>query len=541
MKKFYFFLQAVMAFCISLSVVSCEKDKTPDDPQGDSFNFKMTEITAISAKCNVTPLQEGKTYITGYIKAADYVSDEAIALHMASASGAEKAMVDHAQEFVFTSLEENTDYYVYAFYIEKSELGQDNPKYKGFSKFAFKTVEKPAPNTGFTIEISELTATTAASEVKPTRGNPKFWNYYVTEKQFIEYNLADPDFFLAFVKETLDYNASWMGITVQELVLKVREEKYSFQMWDGLAPDTKYYAFAAEIDDDAFVLNNNYAYKAFQTLKPEITDFNIDMKVTECTESTATVEYRPNNEEQVWFSHYMTKMEFDQFGSDKAVLDAAMEMFGHFFNMGIGLYAGSGKITFTKLSPETEYVFFAFGYDSNMSTYNSELFTATGTTEKAEEIDGDMGVTFDFNINVIDSETAEITTTPSDMTVTYITDVIKKDVYEQYGGTPDGLKAFWKNQLSEFKDMGMTEADVVLFLGIKGEDTFKYETLREKSDYVVYGFHVDEIGRLLSKPSAKEFSTPAEGEAPKAAAMQQFMPMDPMPFPSGRIVLRNIK
>lgn len=483
--------------------MSCKPiDQTPAETE---FAITPSDVTDVSATIQITPSVNDVTYYFNVINKHAYEGDNALIASDLEKLGnnIEKNLSKSKTSKSFSELLPETVYYAYAY-----ALSADGSTDGKVTKIEFCTDVKAKP---FVIKLTDIAPTSVTVTVTPHDNSIKYWHTVITSSMYENNDCSDPEGFKTFIKQTMDYNAAMAECTVQQLVEQITVSGSDTKVTDDLYPDTYYYALAVELDEDGYVVGDNYEIKEFSTLEAPMKDFTVEMTTSKVSATEADIEIRPSDSDQEWFAYYVSAIEYqEEFKTDEDLMMLFIDIFA---SKGMGVNRGAGVLKFNELSPETKYVAFCFAYDSDMKLYCSDLFTHEFTTEKAPEITDDQGVKFEFDItvdNTKDDKYSAITivTEPSDPRAIYMTDVIEKSVYDEYGGTPEGIRQMWKDNLdAAMEEMHITARDWVEMFSHKGTDRYTYETFKQGRDLVVYAIHVNEVGQILSAPCVKEFDT----------------------------------
>ncbi len=239
---------------------------------------------------------------------------------------------------------------------------------------------------------------------------------------------------------------------------------------------------AAPLDDFRFKLNSN-----------EFMDLSIDIF--------------PTDRQMDFFNVVLPSGRFPG-KDDNTILSEIHSFYKSIISMGM---TDHGNTTVTNaetgaLDPLTEYCLYAYGVKDGEPC--TKLYTFTFTT--ADQNDP-SGVTFTSTVSDITTRGAYVEVEPSDPTVLYVWDVVKKDVYDKYGKVEGDFLADWlKNQIDP--SFWPTIKDVVKGCGMRGYQDYEYTSLASATDYLVFAVCVDAEGNAVSKAFVSEVFTTQEAK-----------------------------
>lgn len=146
----------------------------------------------------------------------------------------------------------------------------------------------------------------------------------------------------------------------------------------SLKPEKEYAFFAIAIDEETCFAASKPTYQVIETEKVEASDMQFDIEISNISARAATISYIPSTAQDPFAANCLPKEQFDSFGeTDEEKLSVMTAMYA--FNT----VMGGQTYEFTNLTPETEYVAFAFGYNGGLLT--TPIFTETFTTPSAEQ------------------------------------------------------------------------------------------------------------------------------------------------------------
>lgn len=215
--------------------------------------------------------------------------------------------------------------------------------------------------TTFTIDIYNITTTSATAKVTPSNNNTLYYYGFIIKEGYKSY--STPAEFAASQIEMIQNWANQNGYSLSDLLKQGVDSRES----KNLKGDTEYFVYAFGITADG-KQSTEVALKAFTTLpyadEPSNNTFSID--VSKITDHGARVEIIPSNNDPYYF-HVVEKAEYEKFEND--------EEFAH--SVVAELRTLTDKIDYTRasgnkhyvfnalLKPNTDYYAFAFGMSGN--------------------------------------------------------------------------------------------------------------------------------------------------------------------------------
>lgn len=150
------------------------------------------------------------------------------------------------------------------------------------------------------------------------------------------------------------------------------------------------------------------------------------------------------------------------------------------------------------LSPSTEYSLYVYGVEN--SRPSTALYTFNFTTSEQND---PTEVSFTSNVGNITKSGASVSVSPSDNTVLYVWDVVRKSVFDTYGKVEGDFLSKWlTNQIDG--SFWKTVEDVVAGCGVRGAQNYDYTSLASGTEYVVFAVCVDRQGNAVSKAYVSE-------------------------------------
>ncbi|MCQ2134251.1 MAG: hypothetical protein MJY88_04715 [Bacteroidales bacterium] len=193
---------------------------------------------------------------------------------------------------------------------------------------------------------------------------------------------------------------------------------------------------------------------------------------------------------------------------DETILGEIHDFYRSIISMGM---TDQGNTTVTNaetgsLDPLTEYCLYAYGVREKEPC--TKLYTFTFTTSDQND---PSGVTFTSAVSDITTRGAYVEVEPSDPTVLYVWDIVKKDVFDKYGKVEGDFLTDWlKNQIDP--SFWPTIKDVVKGCGMRGSQDYEYTSLASATDYLVFAVCVDADGNAVSEAYVSDVFTTLEAK-----------------------------
>lgn len=236
------------------------------------------------------------------------------------------------------------------------------------------------------------------------------------------------------------------------------------------------------------------------TLTP-FPDFTFELKSNSFIDVDILI--RPTDLSMDYFNVVMPASRFA--GKDDATVLSEVHNFARsLISMG---FTDKGNIDVTNesagiLDPVTDYCLYVYGVKDNEPSTALSTFRFT-TSDQNDP----TAVTFTSAVEDVTKTSAYVKVTPSDNTVLYVWDVVKKASFDKYGMVEgDFLKDWLENQIDG--SYWKTIRDVVAGCGMRGIQDYEYTSLASGTEYVVFAVCVDADGKAVSKAYVSEtFST----------------------------------
>lgn len=505
MLKLFRYFMAAIVLPVSLTV-SCTKNETikTDEPgiAGIQFTFSDNEIAESAVSVYIVPSSDDAPYAYGIVKSEDF-NGEALASDFVSAArkmAEEKGkklsdvldvVCSKGKILCSVSTPAATDWTVYAFEVDaKGNTG------KVYSYDVTSLGEKVSD--GYAISVTDITATGAIVSVTPDPDAGPYYFDVVDEETFAVYGNDLARYVPAFFAQV----AEVYGIPLEQAVSELLVTGESSFEYKKLLPETGYTAFVVTLKPDGNIFGKTYV-ENFRTAAREVSGMTIGIEILETEATSVKAAFTPSDNGQSYFYEVWTASTVESYSSDDKVISAMTSSYGSYISY--LLKKGPQEYLRDDLQPETEYYVLAFGYDLEKGVTTGLFKEKFRTLQKGAS----TGVTFDISVSNITMYNADIDITPSDNSVFYLYNCLKKSDYEWYGGTDEGLQQFVDEtiELLMQRNPGVSREEIVSRSGGYGNKYYKATSLEPGTDYYVYAVTADAEGKFIGKPQMQSFRT----------------------------------
>ncbi len=357
----------------------------------------------------------------------------------------------------FSGLEEASSHVV-----KVKAVADANSNYQD-SEWAEMTVQLQEKGADFEITC-KVSGKNVDVTVKPADKKMAYYSEILSDADYKDYG-GDP---VKAFQQIINFYKEIFGEGTFDFLKDMGDVSYSMDM-DAYNLDA--YVFAAGIDEDLNI-TTEVAMQAFKTDPLPLSDNTFDIKLLEKGPAKAVFHVTPSNNDP----YTMIVMEKEDL---KGYTDDDLHsLFSNEYKGWIRehLYKGEMDMTYTDgLFPDTEYILFVFGWDTEP---NTELNRFEFTTDKPSE-GSDM--TFEFEAEVQGPTDIYTKVVPSDPEALYFTDVIKKSDVDKYGA--DHLDDYYKDICEN--NGGFPFIDYMQLFVVVGTCEYLYDYLDPNTEYVL--------------------------------------------------------
>ena len=513
MVKFYRTVKAVAFACAFVGATApiVAQETTPD---AASITIEVSDIKTTDATISITPSSADLGYFYDLKTKAAFEAaggadavvekqiqawtnmaawyDDTTWQDMMEQSRKKGAEEFSAREFMEEPLSSSTDYVVYAYALD----AEGNVTVPVTTKEFTTAAPVPSDNT-FTITITSIEAGSfgrlnANVKVTPTNGD----NYTAKclAKSVVDgYDLTVPgsDSYKKFISDELLY-----GLSADKIVSG--EQTFVF---DRKTAGNEYCIFVVGLDADRAVTTALTRLDFVAKETPAQVAATIALDVKDITTTDATISITPSDDELGYFYDLKTKAAFTADGGADAVVEKQIQAWTNMaawyddttwkdmmeLNRKHGAEEFSAReFMYDPLSPETEYVLYAYALDAEGNVtvpVTTKEFTTAAPVPSAN--------TFTVTLNSVEPLAnrpervvvkATVGTTNDD---TYIAQCVAKSIADEYDLTVPGSDSYKKFISSELL-FGLSADEIV-----SGEHEFTYERIVADTDYCIFVMGLD--------------------------------------------------
>ena len=315
---------------------------------------------------------------------------------------------------------------------------------------------------------------------------------------------------------TLQFEARLDGKKFSDYIAALQHLGTTTVAIDDLIANTKYYVFAYANDSEGNVVGKAIFMREVSTAAKAA--FNIELAIDNAslTDSSVTIMATPNDANETYFVNCMDAVDYESVGGDTQIAAwwvsyIKLQLSGQYSRV---ITKGAiSSMSLSNLTPNTKYVLFAFGMDSN-GNITSKLSRLDFTTKEFVPTDN---CTFALSASDIKATTMTLNVTPSSQTTRYYVGMVTAEAAAEY--TKDGLATEFI-AMEEENDINWANTPYV-FTGTKSLDVIddlSYKPLSASTEYTFVVFGIDTNG--------KRTTTVTTFNATTAAAAQSTMTLD---------------
>lgn len=305
---------------------------------------------------------------------------------------------------------------------------------------------------------------------------------------------------------SLEFEARLDGKKFEDYIASLQNTGTKTVAIDELTADTTYYVYAYANKADGSVVGDIFMREYKTSAKAP---FTIELSATNVTDMTADLSITPNYSTETYFCNYMTAASYEAIG-DTQIIDAYIAYIKQNYNGQFSklIISGNKSLTADNLVPNTKYVFFAFGLDSNGNA-TSKLSRIDFTTKEFVPTD-----TCTFTLSTSDATATSMTVnvTPSNAATRYYVGIISAEGAKEY--TLDELASeFIASEENYDIDWATTK---YVFTGTKSLDVINdlgYNPLVASTEYTIVVFGINTKGVRTTTVATVNGSTTAPAQS----------------------------
>lgn len=353
--------------------------------------------------------------------------------------------------------------------------------------------DKPKPESAFTIEISELSATGARVTVAAKDSKSKFYFDILREEYFNNYNdrLGFQNFFDNTVQGLMTSN-SMSKEDVLSRILSSANDSYGFT---GLEAGSVYYAVAMGVDEKSGLLTTDVDIVKFTTLEVEHSANTFDMSVSTSTYTGTSYSVKPSITNESYVLIAWNKKVVDQM-SDTEFIDHCLKT-----RSDINDYVVTGNQTgvLDSCVPGREYYLVAFGYKDGVAT--TGVTKIPFTTKISDNV---AGCSFSFEVSNIQYDRVYMKVTPTVKHAPFFWSVVEKQYLQQLSndiGAHEAMKSILAESLAPFAHDFGNLYDALEFITSFDDVSVEGTTygLTEGTEYIPWAVCIDNEGNAVAE------------------------------------------
>lgn len=361
-------------------IVSAEISLSQDAPIQLPFEFSNFQCTESTISVDITPVDTESVYICravskDYMESFDVTADqESLEEYdfeyltiMANSYGisvreylSDMVLKGVATGYLIEELLPNSEYLIFCYHIDINTA-------KCLSDIVFQWVTTgnvEQSDRHFDFEHQNAGDQVHVTVTPENYQGYYYYGYYKTD-EFYSYFGSDADFADVVVRswnEKVHYQRNLYFIPVSDVLEQnCFQSEHTFN--HSLDAQSEYIFYAFSVDNETAFASSDVTTYTIMTEDVTLSDMVIDLQVTNLGARGAIFHFTPDNDEESYVGHWITKSEWDSYGSNE------QQRMSGLLNA-YSFVPKSGYISYnvTDLTPATDYVMFAFGYESGFPT-----------------------------------------------------------------------------------------------------------------------------------------------------------------------------
>lgn len=470
---------------VDFNVVQAGKDET-----GNSyFKINIDNLTTSSMHVSVTPSDASMTYL---VLSSDMESmagfeddnllfEDAMEYYRSMADMYGTTLEDYLSSFLitgnyddtFSDLDAGTEYCVFAFGVSPDGTELLTPIARATAHT--KAVEDVDVTFDITVD-TEYTGTgkgaVADIVINPSDTEVKYYYLLLGQMEYDLYGAAMPDAVEGYLEYLLNY-WKYSGYT-PDMIYDMYSLSGRKELTEELEPKSNYWIGVFAWDEECNI-TSEIAWKAFQAPGLE-SDNEITLTVEDITSTSAKFVTTVTNDDPYWVGIQPASVIAGW--DDEYLMWALID----YYDIASEVVSGNRERVFDNLSPDTEYVAIAFGFDGGSWTTGLSRvdFRTSGAGDPSQ-------CTFEFQISNLKSRSVDISVIPSDPSVSYHWELFEAET------TEEEIKAMFQENIDYQISMGWVSSALEYwqYTVVRGNDSYSWTSLTPNSSYKVMAVAID--------------------------------------------------
>lgn len=314
---------------------------------------------------------------------------------------------------------------------------------------------------------------------------------------------------------TLQFEARLDGKKFTDYIAALQHRGTTTVAIDELTANTKYYVFAYANDSEGNVVGEDIFMREVSTAAKAA--FSIALAVDNVTDFEVDITATPSDANETYFINCMEAANYEAAGGDTQIAATWVAYIKQQMGGQYSRYLAKGTLSssLSNLTPNTKYVLFAFGMDSN-GNITSKLSRLDFTTKEFVPTDN---CTFELSASNIQATTMTLNVTPSSSTTRYYIGLVTAAAAAEY--TKDGLAAEFISMEEDY-DIDWATSSYV-FTGAKSLDVIDdlaYKPLTASTEYTFVIFGIDTTGKRTTTVTTFNATTAAPAQSDMTFSME---------------------
>ena len=309
---------------------------------------------------------------------------------------------------------------------------------------------------------------------------------------------------------TLQFEARLDGKKFSDYIAALQHRGTTTVAIDNLTANTKYYVFAYANDSEGNVVGEDIFMREVSTAAKAAFSIELAVDSDSITDSSAKITATPSDAAETYFVNCMEAANYEAAGGDTQIASMWVAYIKQQYSGQYSKFITKGNLSssLSNLTPNTKYVLFAFGMDSN-GNITSKLSRLDFTTKEFVATDD---CTFTLSASNIQATTMTLNVTPSSQTTRYYIGLVTAEAAANY--TKDGLAAEFISMEEEY-DIDWATSPYV-FTGAKSLDVIddlSYKPLTASTEYTFVIFGIDTTGKRTTTVTTFNATTAAPAQS----------------------------